>query len=182
MSTATSFSAEQLWSLPHEGKRYELVAGELRMMSPSGWKHGEIVGKFHVMLGRHIEDYRLGRLFGAETGFLIARNPDTVRAPDIAFIRQEHLPESDPAEAFWPGPPDLAVEVLSPNDRRADLDEKIRDWLAAGVQLVWIVDPSQRTVTTYRSPEDVTVQTADDELAGGKIVPGFRCSITEIFA
>ena len=151
------------------------------MMSPSGWKHGEVVSELHILLGRHIKDNDLGRLFGAETGFLIASDPDTVRAPDIAFIAKENLPNSDPSDAFWPGAPDLAVEVLSPSDRTGEVDEKIQDWLTAGVRLVWIVDPKLCTVTAYRSATDVTTHTATDQLEGGRIVPGFLCQIAEIF-
>ena len=167
--------------MPHDGKRYELVAGELRMMSPSGWKHGEVVSELHVLLGRHVKDNGLGRLFSAETGFQIASDPDTVRAPDIAYIAKESWPKCDPMDAFWPGAPDLAVEVLSPSDRTGEVDEKIQDWLTAGVRLVWIVDPKLCTVTSYRSATDITVHTADGELKGGQVVRGFRCRVAEIF-
>ena len=181
MSTATPISAQQLLKMPQDGKRHELVAGELRMMLPSGWKHGEVVSELHILLGRYIKDNALGRLFSAETGFLIASDPDTVRAPDIAFIAKENLPTIDPSDAFWPGAPDLAVEVLSPSDRTGEVDEKIQDWLNAGVRLVWIVDPKLCIVTAYRSATDVATHTADDELKGGQIVAGFRCMIADIF-
>lgn len=181
MSTTTPTTAEQLFEMPDDGKRYELIAGELHMMSPSGWKHGEVVGKLHTILGSYVVNNRLGKVFGAETGFLIARNPDTVRAPDIAFIADENLPQKDPVEAFWPGAPDLAVEVLPPSDRTGEVDEKIQAWLARGARLVWIVDPQLRTVTSYRSSTDVSTHTAADLLEGGDIVRGFRCRVAEIF-
>jgi Uma2 family endonuclease len=181
MSTITTATAQQLFEMPDDGKRYELIAGELRMMSPSGWKHGEIVGKLHTILGSHVVKNRLGTVFGAETGFLIARDPDTVRAPDIAFIANENLPLEAPSEAYWPGAPDLAVEVLSPNDRTGEVDEKIHAWLSAGARLVWVVDPQLRTVTSYRSTTDVTTHTAAEQLDGGEIVRGFRCAVAEIF-
>ena len=126
------------------------------------------------MLWRHVREKQLGKLFGAETGFLIGRDPDTVRAPDIAFISSENLPEQDPSEAYWPGAPDLAVEVLSPSDKTGDVDEKIECWLDAGVQLLWVVDSKLRNVTSYRSMTDVIIQTSADELDGGHIVPGYR--------
>jgi Uma2 family endonuclease len=148
MSTTTRVTAAELLELPTGlGKRHELVAGELRMMSPSGWEHGEVVGNLQTLLGSFIRQHRLGRVFGAETGFLLKRNPDTVRAPDFAFIAKEHLPAQKPKEAFWPGAPDLAVEVLSPGDRTGDVDEKIEEWLAAGCAAVWVVDPKLQTVT-----------------------------------
>src|SRR5437868_4223727 len=117
MSTTTVVTADDLLALPTGmGKRYELVAGELRTMSPSGWRHGQIIADLSVLLGVFIREKNLGRWFGAETGFLLRRDPDTVRAPDFAFIANEHLPKTKPKEAFWPGAPDLAVEVLSPGD------------------------------------------------------------------
>jgi Uma2 family endonuclease len=163
------------------GKRYELVAGELRVMPPSGWRHGQVVDNVHALLSPFIRAHQLGRGFGAETGFRIARNPDTVRAPDFAFISNKHLPEENPTEAFWPGAHDLAIEVLSPDDRTREVDEKIEAWLAAGSQAVWVIDPELETVTVYRSRTDVVVNTAADTLAGDPIVPGFSCAVAEIF-
>ena len=103
MSTTTPITAEQLLRMPNDGFRYELVAGELKKMTPSGWEHGAVGGKLHALLGRHILEHRSGRIFFAETGFLLSRDPDTVRAADIAFIRKDHLPATPPREAFWPG-------------------------------------------------------------------------------
>ena len=114
MSTTTRVTADQLFEMPDDGHRYELVAGELRKMVLSDWKHGAIGGQLNGWLARHIQQQKLGRIFCAETGFLLARDPDTVRAPDFAFIHKAHLPAEAPEEAFWPGAPDLAVEVLSP--------------------------------------------------------------------
>ncbi len=126
MSTTSLVTAGELLELPTGmGKRYELVAGELRVMSPSGWPHGKVVGRLHTRLGSFVEKYDLGVLFGAETGFRLASNPDTVRAPNIAFISKQSIPANEPREGFWPGAPDLAVEVLSPGDRAVEVDEKI---------------------------------------------------------
>ena len=151
------------------------------MMSPSGWKHGKFVGRIHTRLGHFVEQHALGTVFGAETGFLISRDPDTVRAPDIAFVANENLPGTDPAEAFWPGAPDLAVEVLSPSDKTGEVDEKIQAWLAARCRVVWVVDPKLPTVTVYRSASDVALLTVDQILEGGEVVQGFRCPVAEIF-
>jgi len=181
MSTSTSTTATQLLKMSSDGNRYELVSGELRTMSPSGWKHGEIVGRVHTRLGHFVESHDLGKVFGAETGFLIARDPDTVRAPDVAFIAKENLPAVDPEEAYWPGAPDLAVEVLSPSDRTGEVDEKIQAWLAAGCRAVWVVDPKLRTVTIYQSPTDVCVRTTKDQIEGGSVVANFACAVAEIF-
>src|SRR5947199_8519679 len=111
MSTTTAVTAEELLALPSGmGKRYELVAGELRVMSPAGWRHGGVAANIASLLGPFIRKQNCGRGFGAETGFLLKRNPDTVRAPDFAFIADQHLPENEPSEAFWPGAPGLAGE------------------------------------------------------------------------
>ena len=182
MSTAALITAADLLALPTGmGKRYELIAGEIREMSPSGWRHGEVIDNLHVLLSSHIRAHGLGRGFGAETGFLIARNPDTVRAPDFAFIAKDHLPKENPSEAFWPGAPDLAVEVLSPGDRTGEVDEKINTWLAAGSAAVWVIDPQLQTVTIYHSRNEVQIKTAGDTLDGGTLVPGFTCAVSELF-
>ena len=182
MSATTSFTAAELLALPTGmGKRYELVAGELRVMSPSGWRHGEIVDNLDALISPFIRKHSLGRGFGAETGFLIRRNPDTVRAPDFAFIAKANLPEKKPKEAFWPGAPDLAVEVLSPDDRTGEVDEKIEAWLDAGCAAVWVVDPKLETVTIYLSRTNVQVKTAGETLQGDPVVPGFSCAISELF-
>jgi len=182
MSTTTAFTAEQLLALPTGmGKRYELVAGELRVMSPSGWRHGQVVDNVQFLLGSFIRQKRLGRGFGAETGFLLKKNPDTVRAPDFAFINKDHLPATAPQEAYWPGAPDLAVEVLSPGDTTGEVDEKIEEWMTAGCAAVWVIDPKLQTVTIYQSSTDVKVRTAGEQLAGDPVVPGFTCQVDEIF-
>ena len=182
MSTTTQLTANDLLGLPTGmGKRYELVMGELHEMSPSGWRHGLLVDAISILLGSYIRERELGWCFGAETGFLIARNPDTVRAPDFAFIAKEHLPKEKPSEAFWPGAPDLAVEVLSPSDRPGEVDEKINAWLAAGSAAVWVIDPQLQTVTIYHSRTDVRIKTTSDTLDGGKLVPGFACAVGELF-
>ena len=182
MSTTTWITADELLALPTGmGKRYELVSGELRVISATGWRHGEIVHNSGFLLGSFIRQHGLGRGFAAGTGFLIKRDPDTVRAPDFAFIAKEHFPETEPEEAFWPGAPDLAVEVLSPGDRMGDVDEKIEEWLAAGCAAVWVVDPKLQTVTIYQSSTKVQVKTAGEVLVGDPVVPGFSCALDEIF-
>jgi Uma2 family endonuclease len=182
MSTTPSITAAELLTLPAGmGKRYELVLGELRVLSPAGWRHGEVIANLQTLLGQYIRHHKLGTCFGAETGFRLARNPDTVRAPDFAYIAKEHLPDEKPSEAFWPGAPDLAVEVLSPGDRTGEIDEKIAAWLAAGVVAVWIVDPQRETVAVYDSNRPVSVKTSAEILDGGRVLPGFSCPVREIF-
>jgi Uma2 family endonuclease len=182
MSTVSLMTAVELLALPRGmGKRYELLAGELRTMSLAGWRHGQVVDNVQWLLGSHIRAKGIGRGFGAETGFLIERSPDTVRAPDFAFIANENLPAADPVEAFWPGAPDLAVEVLSPNDRTGEVDEKIEAWLNAGCQAVWVIDPQLETVAIYHSRTEVRLLSVGESLDNEPIVPGFTCPVAELF-
>jgi Uma2 family endonuclease len=182
MSTTTHFTADELLALPMgRGKRYELVAGELRVMSPAGWRHGSVVDNIEFWLSSHIRKHKLGRGFGAETGFLLKRDPDTVRAPDFAFIAKDHLPEQAPTEAFWPGAPDLAVEILSPGDTSGEVAEKVSQWLECGCAAVWVVDPKLKTVTIYQSPTKAQVVTAGQTLSGDPVLPGFTCAVDELF-
>ncbi len=190
MSTLTSrtMTAEELFRMPDHGAGCELVKGELRRkrealtMSPSGFKHGAIIAKLTGALVPHIEANDLGEATGAETGFKLASNPDTVRAPDLAFVRRELIPEGDLTEKFWPGAPDLAVEVVSPGDTMYEVDEKIEDYLNAGVRMVWIVNPKKRTVTVYRPDTKAQTLTEDDTLDGQDVVAGFQYSIARLFA
>jgi Uma2 family endonuclease len=182
MSTTAPITAEQLLQLPRGERRYELVAGELRTMAPAGWKHGVVVSEVHAILSQFVRKHKLGRMFGAETGFLLERDPDTVRAPDVAFIHRDHLPQQDPAEAFWPGAPDLAVEVLSPGDTEREVKEKVDAWLSVGAAVVWEVNPGDGTVTVHRGPDDAELLGEDDTFDGGPVVPGFRCRVRDFFA
>jgi Uma2 family endonuclease len=182
MSTTTIVTADELLAMPRGlGKRYELVEGELRVMSPGSWRHGKVISRLNSRLESYVEEHGLGVVFGAETGFRLASNPDTVRAPDVSFIAKEHLPAQEPVEAYWPGAPDLAVEVTSPGDRRSEIEEKIQAWLSAGCVAVWIVDPKTKTGAIHRSNADVQIVAAGEILQGDPIVPGFSCSLTEVF-
>ena len=118
--------------------------------------------------------------FLAETGFLLARNPDTVLAPDISFVRTERLPTAA-AEGFFPGPPDLAVEVISPGDRRTEIAQKVRRWLGHGTRLVWVVDPVARTVAVHEPSGTVRLLGTEDRLTGGDVVRGFAVRVRELF-
>jgi len=181
MSTTTPVTAEQLLHMPGDGCRYELIAGDLHKMTPCGWRHGDVGGWLHALIGNYLVQQRIGKLFFAETGFLLSRDPDTVRAPDIAFIHKDHLPPDLPEDAFWPGAPDLAVEVVSPSDTSREVDEKAKAWLAAGAQLVWVVNPIGRFVSVYRRGQAALTLTEAEDLSGEDLLPGFHCRIADIF-
>ena len=151
------------------------------MMSPAGSEHGGVIGDLSAMVWNFARSHRLGRVFGAETGFIIARNPDTVRAPDVAFVRAERIPGKLP-RGFFSGAPDLAVEVVSPGDRASEVLAKTQDWLEAGCRMVWVVDPETQSVTVYRSRRDIVVLAAGDVLFGDDVLPGFTLPVAEIFA
>lgn len=176
------YTAEELLRLPDDGKRRELVRGEIREMAPAGNEHGYVALKIGRLLGNHVADNDLGRVYAAETGFKISSDPDTVRAPDASFVSRERLEKSGHVEGFWPGAPDLTVEVVSPGDTHAEVVEKALAWLDAGCRMVIVAEPERKVVTVYRSRDDIHILTADDAVDGADVVPGWRLSVAEIFA
>jgi Uma2 family endonuclease len=182
MATSTSLvKADELLGMPRDGFRYELIQGELRKMSPSGNEHGRIAANITRSLGQHVVDSDLGAVYAAETGFLIATNPDTVRALDVAFVSQERLDRVGPVQGYWPGAPDLVVEVISASDTYTEVEEKVMDWLQAGAHMVVVVNPRKRVVKVHRSPNDVVTLTEGENLDGGEVVSGWSMAIKEVF-
>jgi len=175
-------TAEELLEIPDDGFRRELVGGELRKIAPAGNAHGYVAMNVGVSLGAHVRANNLGRVYAAETGFKISSDPDTVLAPDAAFVRQERLDETGEVSGYWPGAPDLAVEVVSPHDRHSEVVEKTLTWLGAGCRMVLVADPERQTVTVYRSLQDISILTGDDAVDGAGVVPGWRLSPADIFA
>jgi len=165
-----------------EGQSCELVKGEFITMSPAGGSHGKFTSRIPRIVGDFVEAHDLGETFGAETGFIIFRNPDTVRAPDFAFISKERLPLIKEFDEFISIAPDLAVEIVSPYDRWTKVEEKVNDYLRAGVRLVWVINPSIRTIHVYRGFANVTVLTIGDVLSGEDVLPGFSAPAARIFA
>jgi Uma2 family endonuclease len=152
-----AITAEELFRMPDDGYKYELVAGRLRKMTPAGSLHGAVGIRLSIAIGNHVDRYGLGVLFAADTGFKLATNPDTVRAPDIAFVSRAHIPSGGIPRTYWPGAPDLAVEVLSPTDVRSEIDEKIEEYLACGAGRSGSSSPAARdqssTARETGSPE-----------------------------
>jgi len=178
--TSRVVTAEELERFPSDDRRYELVEGRVVRMSPVGYQHGRTVARVLFLFGQHLEGRNLGVVV-TEVGFKLASNPDTVRAPDVAFIRQDRIPSSDP-RGFLTGPPDLAVEMLSPDDRPAEIEAKVDEYFARGVALVLVIDAGLKTVTVFRSPvSPVTLRDGDDLLDLNDVVPGFSCQVHEIF-
>jgi len=172
-------TAEELLHTNIPNKRTELVRGVLVVREPPGGRHGSVTMNLAVRLGAEVERVGAGQLFAAETGFTLFRGPDTVRAPDISFVRRDRLP--DPIPLGYPEfAPDLVVEVLSPTDRPGETLVKVGDWLEGGARLVWVVDPQRRLARIYR--QDGTETSIDEHarLEGEDVLPGFSCLLAAI--
>ena len=180
-TTPRIFTADDLWLMPNDQRR-ELVKGELRTMAPAGFDHGAVIVNLTFLLTQHVRQHQLGLVLGAETGFMLARDPDTVRGADIAFVSNERLPAGPRPKGYFPAAPDLAVEVMSPGDTLNEVEDKVDDYLAAGTRLVWVVNPRRRTVTAHRPGVGPTLFGNTETLTGDDIVPGFTCAVAEIFA
>lgn len=159
----------------------ELIGGELVMMSPAGFDHGRFASRIVAALENHVAGRGLGVVTTAEAGFQLACDPDTVRAPDAAFVRAERIPP-DGVKGYFQGPPDIAVEVVSPGDRPSEVAAKARDWLAAGCSLVWVVDPGNHTVAVHYRGGKSVVLSVNDSLTGGDALPEFSMPVEKIFA
>lgn len=164
-----------------DGMRHELVRGELRTMTPPGAEHGRVAANVGALLGAHVRDTGSGVAYG-EAGFVLARDPDTVRAPDAGFVSRERAERVGRTVKYWPGAPDLAVEVVSPNDTFNEVQEKALEWLAAGTVAVLVIDPDERTATVYSGQNDAHVYGAGDTLELDEAVPGFSVKVAELFS
>jgi len=182
MTAATSLmTADDLLCRPDDGFRYELFQGELKKMAPASHEHGRIAINISTPLDQHARANKLGRVYAAETGFKLSSDPDTVRAPDVAFVSQERLEQIGKVKGYWPGAPDLVVEIISPNDIYAEVEEKVFDWMDAGARMVVVVNPRKRAVTVYRSLTEIVVLTEADTLDGREVIGGWSIAVKDIF-
>ncbi|MFZ8843596.1 Uma2 family endonuclease [Thermoflexus sp.] len=175
------WTAEDLLALGEEA-RYELIEGRLVPMSPTGSLHGDLVAELTMILRSFVRAHQLGRVLTGEVGFVLRRNPDTVRAADIAFVRRERLPAGDLPRGFFEGAPDLVVEILSPSDRYTDILRKVGEWLEAGAAMVWVVDPEHHGVMVFRPDGTLRLLGESDSLEGEEVLPGFRYPVGELFS
>jgi Uma2 family endonuclease len=174
-------TAQELLQYSHEPYRQELIDGNLYEMEPPGFEHGVVAANIGYDLMRHVNAADLGIAVAAEAGFLLASDPDTVRAPDVCFVSSARMPSGGIPKGYWPGPPDLAIEVVSPHDRRTAVESKALEWLAAGARAVIVVDPPTRTATVLRSRDDVRVLHIEDRLDLGDVVPGWSPRVGDFF-
>jgi len=174
--------AEDLYDL-RDGERVELIRGELRRTPLASFERGDTVMSIGAQIAAFVRQQQLGKTLAAETGFIIARNPDTLLAPDVAFVRSDRLPRSGSRRHFAELAPDLVVEVISPSDSVANVTTMVMLWLDAGVRAVWVAEPSEQTVTTYAPDGTARVlrASAGDVLDGGDVLPGFRLPLADIF-
>lgn len=157
----------------------ELVRGHVVREPPTGFEHGGIAAGLVSLLHTFVREHGLGTVVGTDAGFVLFDEPPTVRAPDIAFVAEDRL-TFDP-EKFAPLAPDLAVEIVSPSNTVSEIQAKVLDYLDAGTRLVWVVDPCSRSVTVYRSREEIRLLTEEEEIDGGAVLPGFRLRVSKVF-
>jgi Uma2 family endonuclease len=172
-------TAEELLRSDFPNKSTELVRGVLMVREPPGSWHGQVAARLTFLLGQHVYPARLGQLFAQDSGFLIARDPDTVRAPDVAFVtaaRMSHVAR----HGYAPIAPDLAVEILSPDDRPGEVLEKVAEWLRAGTRLVWVLHPERGVAHVHRADGTIALVHPDGALDGEDVLPGFSSPIREI--
>lgn len=173
-------TVEEFARIPDDDHRYELVEGRVIRMSPPGSRHAVLAARLARLLDQYVEEHGLG-LVMTSGGFHMASQPDTVREPDVAFVRAERIPASGVPDGFWPGPADLAIEIRSPGDRRSEIAAKVKEYLGRGVRLVWVVDPKARTVIVHQPDQPQVILEGNAALDGGSVVPGFSYPLDKIF-
>jgi len=171
-------TAEELGNIDDDSHRHELIKGVLLTMPPAKYEHMRVCGNLTIILGQYVKANRLG-VIGTEGGYKLESDPDTVLGPDVSFVAENRISLSP--EGYHSGPPDLAVEVLSPGDRRGQVEHKLSLWMEFGTRSVWLVNPRRRTVEVISSLNDRRLLHEDDELVDDT-VPGFRVKVSEIFA
>ena len=174
-------TADELLLLPNDGCRYELVQGVLEKRALADEQHGKMAMALGWRLAQFVSEHGLGEVYTAETGFKLRADPDTVRAPDASFVSRARLENAPPGRGYRQGPPDLAVEVVSPNDRPPEVAEKVYEWLLYGAAEVWVLDPERRSVTVYRPGEDLRILGEQDTLRS-PLLPEWALPLSELFA
>lgn len=180
MTTKTLMTADEFLTHPCDAPS-ELVCGEVIEMSPAGFRHGLVVLSIGMILRIWARQNSAGYVAVSESGVRTQSDPDSIRCPDCMFIRAERIPDGFNNRGFLSIPPDLAVEVLFPNDRWSEVIAKVGEYLASGVKEVWVADSDLRQVQVFRSDGPPSIYKADDELTSERVLPGFRCEVSELF-
>jgi len=176
MATREVFTEADLLREPRDGRKHELVDGRI-VVSPAGYRHGRIAVLLVIRLGQYAIDRQLGDVLDSSTGFRLPGG--NVRSPDVAFVAADRISGAGP-RGFFDGAPDLAVEILSPDDNPREVLDKVGEYLTAGTRLVWVIDPEGRTAVVHRSLTDVRRLTESDLLAGEDVLPGFACALRDV--
>lgn len=179
MTAPALMTADELLHINVPNQWTELVRGRLVVREPPGYLHGYVALRIAAAISTHVDANGLGVVLAAETGFKLFANPDTVRAPDVAFLARDRVPSPAP-RGYAELAPDLVVEVLSPDDQPAEVREKIADWLGAGCRLVWIVDPMERTAHVHRADGADSVVADGDLLRGETVLPDFTLPLANV--
>lgn len=180
IDTGIPMTAEELEQLPRGRARFELIRGELRVMEPGGYEHGNVAFSAAILLGAHLREHELGGgAVGAETGFILESDPLTVRAPDAAWLCPETRAKLDRVTGYWPGAPDFAIEVVSPGDRYSEVHTKALAWVEAGCRLLLVIDPDSSSATAYR-PGRTDAFLRDEVLDCSDVVPGFAPRVADL--
>lgn len=173
-------TADDLLTLETSGKSTELVRGRLVAREPPSTHHGRVQGTLHILVGSYVRTHAMGAVFGQDTGFQIASDPDTVRAPDLAFVDRTRVARI-PRRGYAALAPDLVAEILSPDDRPGEVLTKVGEWLEAGVRLVWVIDPDRHVATVSGADGSVSIVSSDADVDGGAVLPGFSFLLSELF-
>jgi Uma2 family endonuclease len=174
------YTVDEFWESFGETKHLELVKGVPVEMSPTGEAHMIVAAWLIHLLFGFVDEHDLGIITASEGGFVLASDPAIVRAPDVGFIAKAR-PTGPSSEKYFPGAPDLAVEVVSPNDKAATIHDKVIDYLHAGSRLVWVVYPDSKTVMAYQPDADAHLYTTAETLDGGDVLPGLSLPVSDIF-
>ena len=179
-TSADLVTADELIAMSEDGCQFELVRGNIIRIPWAGLQHARLVADVSHHLWNHNKTEDLGEVF-ARVGYMLESDPDTVRAPDASFISRERLEEFGETDGYWPGAPDLVVEVISPSDKYTDVEAKVSGWLASGARMVIVVNPRRRSVRVHRSPTEVDDLLEGDTLDGGDVVPGWSMQVSGLF-
>lgn len=181
MVTTSLVTAEELEAMPEEERRQVLFRGVLYRMSPTSGHHGRGLTRTARFVDTFVDEHALGIVYSGDTGFVLARDPDVVLAPDIAFVRADRLPPEAEQERFLRLAPDLAVEIVSPSDTGPSVEDKVAAYFEAGVRMVWLMEPRRRTVRVRKPDGTDRLLSEDDELDGDDVLPGFRIRVRKLF-
>lgn len=178
MKLKSPATIDDLLQCPNDGRKYELVDGEI-VVSPTGFRHAVIVGKIVHIFATFLEAHPIGKVCPDNLGIRLPNG--NLRSPDVTVVRNDKLPSGESPEGFAEFVPDLAVEVLSPQDSLKEVGQKIGEFLENGVPAVWLVDPAQKTITVYHSLSQTQQFTTDDVITAEPVLPGFSCPVSRFF-